>query len=66
MLSRRAPAANVHSLGYPGGNFSLSTIRQSSARVEALTFRIPLLRWTFTVVSAMSPAICLFSRPAAT
>lgn len=49
-------------------SFNLSTIPQSSASEPALIFRIMLLRWTFTVASAMpmSPAICLFNRPVAT
>jgi integrase len=53
---------------FSGSIFSLSTIRHSSASEPALTFRIMLLRWTFTVVSVMpiSPAICLFNRPCAT
>jgi hypothetical protein len=53
---------------FSGSNFSLSTIRNSSASDDALIFRIMLLRCTFTVVSVMpiSPAICLFSRPFAT
>jgi len=53
---------------FSGISFSLSTIRQSSGSDVALIFRIMLLRCTFTVVSVMpiSPAICLFSRPAAT
>ena len=33
----------------PGNSFSLSTIRQSSGTDAASTFRIILLRWTFTV-----------------
>lgn len=55
-------------LEFSGSSLNLSTIRQSSATDAALSFRIMLLRWTFTVVSVMpiSPAICLFSRPSTT
>src|SRR5271166_902020 len=44
------------------------TIRPSSGSERACIFRIALLRWTFTVASAMpiSPAICLLRRPRAT
>lgn len=54
--------------GFSGISFNLSTILQSSARDEALTLCIMLLRCTFTVVSVIprSPAICLFSRPLTT
>jgi len=47
---------------------SFSAIRPSSGSERASIFRIALLRWTFTVASAMpiSPAICLLSRPRAT
>lgn len=61
-------ATHEGSSDFSGSSFSLSTIRQSSASDAALTFRIMLLRCTFTVVSVMpiSKAICLFSLPSAT
>jgi hypothetical protein len=54
--------------GFSGTSLSLSAIRPSSGSERALIFRIALLRWTFTVASAMpiSPAICLLRRPRAT
>jgi hypothetical protein len=49
-------------------SLSLSTIRPSSGSERAFILCIALLRWTFTVASAMpiSPAICLLRRPRAT
>ena len=54
--------------GFSGTSLSLSAIRPSSGSEWAFIFRIALLRWTFTVASAMpiSPAICLLRRPRAT
>jgi hypothetical protein len=54
--------------GYSNTSWSLSAIRPSSGRERAFIFRIALLRWTFTVASAMpiSLAICLLRRPRAT
>jgi hypothetical protein len=53
---------------FSGTRWSLSAIRPNSGSERAFIFRIALLRWTFTVVSAMpmSPAICLLRRPRAT
>jgi hypothetical protein len=53
---------------FSGTSLSLSAIRPSSGSERAFIFRIALLRWTFTVASAMpiSPAICLLRRPRAT
>jgi hypothetical protein len=52
----------------PVTSLSLSTIRPSSGSERAFILCIALLRWTFTVASAMpiSPAICLLRRPSAT
>jgi hypothetical protein len=46
----------------------LSAIRAKSGSEDAFIFRITWPRWTFTVISLIpiSPAICLFSRPATT
>src|SRR5262249_38726379 len=47
---------------------SASAMRTSSASDLAPIFRITLPRWTLTVISLtpISPAICLFSKPAVT
>jgi hypothetical protein len=60
-----APAERYGGRGRSGSSLSLSTMRQSSASDAILIFRMKLLRWTFTVDSAMpiSAAICLLSRP---
>jgi hypothetical protein len=49
-------------------SLSLSAIRPSSGRERVFILCIALLRWTFTVASAMpiSSAICLLRRPRAT
>ena len=54
--------------GFSGTSLSRSTNRPSSGSERTFIFRIALLRWTFTVASAIpiSPAICLLRRPRAT
>jgi hypothetical protein len=54
--------------GFSVTSLSWSAIRPSSGSERAFILCIALLRWTFTVASAMpiSPAICLLRRPRAT
>jgi hypothetical protein len=43
----------LKSFGFSSISWSLSAIRPSSVSERAFIFRIALLRWTFTVASAM-------------
>jgi hypothetical protein len=66
--ARKADLPVQELCGFSVTSLSLSAIRPSSGSERAFIFRIALLRWTFTVASAMpiSPAICLLRRPRAT
>ena len=66
--ARKAGTPVQECCGFSDTSLSLSAIRPSSGSERAFIFRIALLRWTFTVASAMpiSPAICLLRRPCAT